>query len=104
MKRYAASYVYLPSGQICKRCVVELEGQQVVRSFPLNEEIESTIWLNGIILLSSLTDYTLKADRSFEDILKDLCNQDTNALYAYYLSGIDLCTFQLLSSARLIKL
>ncbi len=104
MKRYAASYVYLSPGQVYKQSVVELEGEKVIRLFPLKEEIESTVWLDGIILLSSFSGYTLKADVTFKGILKDLCNQRVAPVYAYHLSGIELQTWRLLSSVKLTRL
>lgn len=104
MKRYAASYIYLSHGQVYKQFVVELEGEKVTRLFPLKQEIESTVWLDGIILLSSFSSYTLKMRTTFMGLLKNLCNQNAVPIYAYHLSGIELQTWRLLSSVKLTRL
>ncbi|MEG1685292.1 MAG: hypothetical protein RR319_05025 [Bacteroides sp.] len=69
MKRYAAHLLFLSPTEVYKQYVVELMGEEVVRFFPLTEELESTIWLTGTIVLkdsyayyTSLLDVSLIAD------------------------------------------
>lgn len=104
MKRYAAPLLYLLPERFYKQYVVELAGEKVTNFFPLTEEIESTVWLNGIIILSSIPQYTLSKDTSFEIIIADLCCKSTDGNIAYYLSGIDLTTKTLLPDASLVRL
>lgn len=51
MKRFASHYVCLPGRGFLKRYVVEMRGGQIVRLFPLAEEVENTEWLPGVIVL-----------------------------------------------------
>jgi hypothetical protein len=51
MKRYVSHFLLLPPYGYLKKCVVETEHEFVVRLFPFNEEIESTEWLSGLIVL-----------------------------------------------------
>ena len=104
MKRFAAHYIYLLPGKVYKQYVVELDGKNVSHLFPFNEEIESTIWLDGIILLSSVSDYLFIENQSFNELLQCLCYPHEGALYAYHLSGINLNTLVLLPSASLRQL
>jgi hypothetical protein len=53
IKRYASHFLLLPEYGFLKLCVVEigLEGD-VLRVFPLLEELETVEWHPGVILLS----------------------------------------------------
>ncbi|KAA6347698.1 hypothetical protein EZS27_004852 [termite gut metagenome] len=53
IKRYASHFLLLPEYGFLKRCVVEI-GQEgdVLRVFPLLEELETVEWHPGVILLS----------------------------------------------------
>lgn len=53
MKRFASHFLYLSSDNCFKQYVVELKDGCAYRIFPLTEEIESTIWLGGTIILST---------------------------------------------------
>lgn len=52
MKRFASHYLFSPEQGFLKQQVVELEGEFVVRTFPLTEEIESVEWMPGVIELT----------------------------------------------------
>ncbi len=52
MKRFASHYLFVPESGFLKQYVVELEGERVVRFFPLTEEMESVEWMPGVIVLS----------------------------------------------------
>ena len=56
MKRFASHYLYAPDTGFLKQQVVEMEGEYVVRFFPLTEEIESVEWLPGVIELTQVKD------------------------------------------------
>ena len=49
--RYAAHYLYTPSSGYLKRYGVEMEGERLVRIFPVDGEMERTEWLPGVIRL-----------------------------------------------------
>ncbi|BEG98549.1 hypothetical protein [Bacteroides sedimenti] len=53
MKRIASHYLYLSPDMFYKRQVVEIDQESFVRYFPLEEEIESVLWMPGILFLSS---------------------------------------------------
>lgn len=53
MKRFASHYLFLPENGFLKQYVVELDGERVIRLFPLTEEIESVEWLPGVIVLTN---------------------------------------------------
>lgn len=54
MKRFASHYLYKPETGFLKQQVVEIEGEFVVKFFPLTEEIESVEWMPGVIELVSV--------------------------------------------------
>lgn len=86
-RRYAAHFIYESPSSIHKQCVIELEDGKVIAIFPLTGEIASTIWLDGVIILSSHSDYKLKPEYDFPTLLSELCN---GQFYAYHLSPIDM--------------
>lgn len=53
MKRIASHYLYLSPDMLYKRQVVEIDQDRFVRYFPLEEEIESVLWMPGVLFLSS---------------------------------------------------
>lgn len=55
MTRYASHFLYLSPADYLNQHVVELKDGYAYRIFPLREEVESTQWLGGIILLSTST-------------------------------------------------
>ncbi|KAA6350693.1 hypothetical protein EZS27_001921 [termite gut metagenome] len=53
VKRYASHFLLLPEYGFLKQCVVEIEQEgDVLRIFPLWEELETVEWHPGVILLS----------------------------------------------------
>ncbi len=56
MKRYASHLLFFPAYGYVEQYAIEMREGQVVRIFPLEEEIESTEWLPGIIVLLSNED------------------------------------------------
>lgn len=51
MKRYAAALLLLPDGTFTSASIVETEQGNVVRYYPLEIELHSTFWLEGIICI-----------------------------------------------------
>lgn len=103
-KRYAANFVCFPQG-IVKRYVIEVEKRgRVVNYFPLEKELEQTIWLKGFIILTH-SSYSLKQLSSIPEtqwvkmckafnFITAIHNKEgfSAPLYAYHLSGIDAST------------
>ncbi|GHT77445.1 hypothetical protein AGMMS50262_18470 [Bacteroidia bacterium] len=71
MKRFAAHYVFLPPDNLYKLHCVELDdGNRLQDIFPLTEEIASTTFYNGTLLV-------LKAKDDFSEVKKN----DTVSLF-----------------------
>lgn len=51
MKRYASHFLFFPDYGYLERHAVEVCRGRIVRIFPLEEEVESTEWLPGVIAL-----------------------------------------------------
>ena len=51
MKRYASHYLYLPRHGFMWRYVVQMHENHVEALFPMSDEIESTEWHSGVIVL-----------------------------------------------------
>lgn len=52
MKRLASHFLILSPSNIVQRGIAEIKENQLVRLSSLEEEIESTSWFTGIIILS----------------------------------------------------
>lgn len=53
MKRYASHYLYLPGHGFLWHYVVQMHRNRVEALFPMSDEIESTEWQPGVIVLVS---------------------------------------------------
>lgn len=50
MKRFASHYLYIPSHGFLKQHVIEIDSNGYVTTlYPLKEEVESVIWIPGVI-------------------------------------------------------
>lgn len=47
LRRIAVSRVHFPDGGLRRNWVLELEGDRLVRDYPLTEELPFTEWRNG---------------------------------------------------------
>lgn len=56
MKRVAAHALYLPDVGYLRRMVVELDQGIALRVYPLQGELEDTLWLPGLLVLPSHPD------------------------------------------------
>lgn len=105
MKRYAAHFLYESPVLWHRKHVVEVADGKAIRFYPLMEETASTIWLNGILLLSSCPDYVLEPDMDFQTLLDSLCCQSGSAeRYVYCLSCMDINHRALLPGSVLERL
>lgn len=59
MKRVAAHALYLPDVGYLRRMVVELDQGIALRLYPLQDELEDTLWLPGLLILPSHPDEPL---------------------------------------------
>lgn len=113
MKRYASLLLYLSQKQIHKQYVIELNDHCVSHLYPFVEEIESTAWLGGVIILSTNPEYVMKKNITFDELLQELNDlpSDFNeeyinfqSTYAYHLSAIDTSSMTLLPNVYLKRL
>lgn len=105
IKRYASHYLCLPTKEIYRQYIVEVEDGVVKSYYPLEGEIHSVNWLGGIIVLSFRKDLRIEKEMSFKDFLFSLNSEHVRLpLYAYYLDGVDLQKLTLSSNARLRRL
>lgn len=110
--RYASHYLYVSADKVYKQYAVELDGMHASRIVPIIEEIESTIWLGGIIVLSELAEFTIKTNQTFQELIDELCSdieivEDkvlSNEVFVYHLALVDLPTLTLLQNSRLQRL
>ena len=56
MKRVAAHALYIPDVGYLRRMVVELDQGIALRVYPLQGEMEDTLWLPGLLVLPSHPD------------------------------------------------
>jgi hypothetical protein len=55
MKRYAAPLLLLPDGSFLLSQIIELnEEGSVIRYYPFESELQSTIWLSGLVEICPL--------------------------------------------------
>lgn len=113
MERYASLLLYLSPKQIRKQYIIELNDHRVSRFYSFIEEIESTVWLGGIIILSTNPEYLMKENMSFENLLQELNDLppdfnkeyiNSQLIYAYHLSAIDTSSMALLPNVYLKRL
>ena len=98
MKRFAAHYVWSVKTGFKKQQVVEVEGEEVSRIFPLTEEIESVEWLPGVIVLTSGKDLAIETLKQV--LLHPNDVGDNSPLYAYLLYPFDFTLMQPVSETR----
>lgn len=110
MKRYAASYLYLSKDCMLTASVIEIENGIVRHYFPLTEEIHSTIWLPGVLILSAKSNGSQEGISSFQELLTRLLpfsvfnsekGRPAIPLYIYHVYPINLLTKELLPGFRL---
>lgn len=112
MMRYASHYLYISGTQLYKKYAVELEDSCVSRIFSLTQEIESTVWVEGILILSLLPEYSVRTNQTFQELIcemtvglgLELGDSIPFGVYAYHLSSVNLQDLTLFPSSRLKRL
>ncbi len=108
MKRFVAHYLY-SSSNVFHQYIVEVENGEVITFYPFSEEIESTVWLNGIIMLSLTPDYAFHHNTLLSDLIAKMTD-GTNSknpftpVYAYFLSNVNFTNMTITEKSELIKL
>lgn len=98
MKRFAAHYVWSGKTGFQKQQVVEIEGGEVRRIFPLSEEIESVEWFSGVIMLTPEKNLTMEAMRQL--LREPGKNENKGSLHAYLLYPFDFISMQPVCETR----
>ena len=107
MKRFACHYLYVSSDGCYSKYVVELEDTgRVRRYFPLKEELSSTQWVGGIIILSPLYDLEIYPEEKYSDFLKRITVEtETDVpVYAWYIANSDLQQREFTTASKPVRL
>lgn len=92
MKRFACHYLYVSADGCYSKYVVELDDDDRVSVyFPLKEELRSTQWIGGVIILSPLRELEFHPEEAFADFLKRVVG-DGEAdvpVYAWHIADFD---------------
>jgi len=97
MKRFASNFIYCSLNKLHKLSVIEVVKSKVTRIFPLETEVESTVWLEGIIVLSQKDQYCVKPSSTIKETIEDLTSDNNlesdcmeSSPFAYSISSSDL--------------
>lgn len=107
MRRFACHYLYASADGCYARYVVELEDDgRLRRYFPLTEELSSTQWIGGIIVLSPLSGLEIHPQEKLADFLRRVAAEtETDApLYAWHIARADLPAKELMPESRVSSL
>lgn len=109
MKRFVAHYLYSSSNNVFYQYIVEIENGEVVTFYPFSEEIESTVWLNGIIIFSLTPDYVFHPSTLLSDLITKMTlgvspENPATPVYAYFLSNVNFPDMTITEKSELIKL
>lgn len=87
--------------------IIEVENGSLIRAYAFEKEIENTVVLQGVVLLSSQSTFNLFVD-SFADLIKQLTSVDepqhVAGLHPFLLTGVDVSRRELLSGWQLTRL
>jgi len=114
MKRLASHFLILSPDKIYKKQVIEIENRRLIHFFPLEEEIESVLWMPGVIFLSSqkIDLYEIRRElkeavgegiHSFLNKYYSRINSD-DSIYIYFFSSINLSTLGILEETGIEEL
>lgn len=108
--RYAAHYILLSPDKILKQHYIELdENDRIVKIAPLEEEMEETVFYNGILFpsteeISIQTLIDLKIEGSLMSVADALfksgiiASEHANNVFIYHLDGINLSSSEFRTS------
>lgn len=99
--RFAAHYIFIPNHGYLKQYGVELVEGDVVRIFPLVEEVEDTEWLPGVIALFEPTDSQVwDMIPVFLDSIPCVFRNSLPEMHAYHLFPFDFISMCPVSGTR----
>lgn len=102
MKRYACHRLYTHPGHYLKQGTVTIDREGNVAHFGcFEEEIHSTEWIGGVIILSNKEKAELE---DFQTLLSSLCDTKKVPLYAWHLSDFDFVNERITSQSILHRL
>lgn len=114
MKRIASHYLILSPDNLYKKQVIEIDQQRLVRFFTLEEEIESVIWLSGVLFLSkkeiNLSEIRKELKNSIGDKLLDFISEySTNTklgdpVFVYLIGSVDLFNLAIVNETYIEKI
>ena len=103
MKKYAALRLYYAPDKYQGQSVVTLNEQgEVISFFSLDEEIHTTEWIEGIIILSSKA--TISIEENYNDLLTEEHYTANTPIYAWHLFPFDFKNGRPLPNSILKKL
>lgn len=114
MKRLASHFLFLSPDRIYKKQVVEINQREFIRFFPLEEEIESVLWMPGILFLTSQTIgfYEIRnalKKATGENLLTFLSNYSSpvvpgDVVSVYLITSVDFSSFAILTESCIEEL
>lgn len=111
MRRVATNRVYFSPTTIYRNHILEIYGEMMINHFKLEDELELTEWLGGIIMITDektahtlveATLYKTFTPSHINDILQFIYPSDTDEKFnirrtALHISGIDISTGKIIS-------
>ncbi|SHE36803.1 hypothetical protein SAMN05444405_101220 [Bacteroides luti] len=114
MKQIASHYLILSPDNLYKKQVIEIDQQRLVRFFTLEEEIESVIWLSGVLFLSkkeiNLSEIRKELKNSIGEKLLDFISEySTNTklgdpVFVYLIGSVDLFNLAIVNETYIEKI
>ena len=103
MKRYASHFLFFPDYGYLERHTVEMCGGRIVRIFPLEEEVESTEWLPGVIALladeeGDLSVFGRRRDRL--QVVPPMVEKELSSLFPVLFFPFDFITMRPVAGTR----
>lgn len=103
IKKYACHRVYdTPDCHLGKSVVTLSMDGTVISCTPLEEEISSTEWIGGIIILSNQKEGTFEGE--FARLLHQMTNNLREPIYAWHIADFDFQKEELTPASKLHRL
>lgn len=92
MRRVAAHWLYMAGRERIHLPVVEIEGDNVVNYYSIEDELPVTEWLGGSFILSSLGDVDLFGNHTLRNVINRLSGDDEPhyPLHCWYTPLLDI--------------
>lgn len=114
MKRFAANRIYrLDTQQEIRNGVVELDdtSHEVLRTYSLEEEIQHTEWLGGLILICKQVPRR-NTDEKFATFISRIKAEESSleslsestVFYAYHISAFNVSSMEFTQESRIVAL